>query len=104
MVDNLIVIMEAIAALGFLIAIVLTIQQMRRSSSEFQINVAMVTMAMFLGMAISLMDVFQWANIGASFLVGGIEEVFTPLFGIIWMIAAYMAIKRSKEIPVRAKK
>ena len=96
-----ITILEAIATVFYAIAIYISWKGFKKSSPDFQIVFVLIIIGMFLGALTSLMDVFEWARIGALFLVEGIEEVFTPLFGLVWIAAAYIAIKRTKNIQVK---
>jgi len=94
MTSHIIIIIEAVAVVFYLIAVFLAWRGFKKSSPDFEIVFGLIILAMLLGALISLTDVFQWAGVEPLFLVEGIEEVFTPLFGVIWIIATYTAIKR----------
>ena len=103
MTDYLIVITEIIAAIGYLLALIFTINYYKNSNSKVQLNIALTIMAMFFGILISLMDVFQWTNIGGTFLAEGIEEELTPLFSFVWMTNIYFMIKRLNKKTMNSK-
>ena len=92
-----IVVLEASAMVLYLIAIYICFLQYKKSSADFQIIFALMMLALLMGTLTSLMDVLQWANVGESFLVRGLEEALTPLFGFIWTVAAYAAVRRTKK-------
>lgn len=92
-----IVVLEATAMVLYLIAIYICFLQYKKSGSDFQIVFALMMLALLMGTLTSLMDVLQWANIGLAFLVEGLEEALTALFGFIWAIAAYAAVRRTKK-------
>lgn len=92
-----IVILEAIAMVFYLIAIYMCFLQFKKSDPDFQFVFILMMLALLMGALTSLMDVLQWANIGLSFLVRGMEEVLPPLFGFIWITTAYAVVKRTKK-------
>ena len=92
-----IVILETITMVFYLIAVYMCFLQFKKSDPDFQIVFVLMILALLMGALTSLTDVFQWANIGPPFLVEGMEEALTPLFGFIWAITAYAAVKRTKK-------
>lgn len=92
-----IVILEAIAMVFYLIAIYMCFLQFKKSDPNFQIVFVLMMLALLMGALTSLMDVLEWANIGPFFLVEGVEEALTPLFGFIWAITAYVVVKHTKK-------
>ncbi len=84
---SIIVILETFAALFYLAALILFIKAAKKESAFGKIIFSVVSIAMILGVLISLTDVFQWGGISVL-LVEHMEEIFTPLFGLCWLIAS----------------
>ena len=82
---------EALAAIFYFIAFVLFIKVIKKESVLGRIITIVVIVAMFLGMAISLMDVLEWIGVSVI-LVENLEEIFTPIFGVCWLIASLILL------------
>ena len=105
---NAIVILEAVAMVFYIIATYFCVQRFKESASKFQLVFLLMILALIMGALTSLTDIFQWANIESlraiSLLFEGLEEAFTPLFGLLWIVAAYTMMIRTKKTSKEKKK
>ena len=100
---NAIVILEAVAMVFYIIATYLCVQRFKESVPKFQLVFLLMILALIMGALTSLTDILQWANIESmrtiSLLFEGLEEAFTPLFGLLWIVTAYTMMMRTKKTP-----
>jgi hypothetical protein len=105
---NTIVILEAVAMVFYIIATYLCVQRFKQSAPKFQLVFLLMILALIMGALTSLTDVLQWANIESikaiSLLFEGLEEAFTPLFGLLWIVTSYTMMMRTKKTPKEEKK
>ncbi len=95
---NPIVIFETVAMILYIVAIWLCMLGFRRSPIDIQIVFALIILGMFMAAFASLSDVFQWSDVEplktVALFLEQMEEIFTPFFGLFWIIAARIAMRR----------